>query len=166
MRDRDGKNFAIIMEGFFGEEFCATFVESSEKEETLRELCDLAASKMENAISSEALYEKVIRRELTGSTGIGDGVAIPHIMVEENKRLITVLGISKKGIDYHAPDGKLVQILLLSIGNRGKRSEMLRGLARAARIARRETFRKKAIEAANSSALSTLFFSYETKPVG
>ena len=151
-------------EEYRDEGFCATFIASSEKEEALRELCDLAASKMEEAVGSGVIFEKVRRRELAGSTGIGDGVAIPHIMIGENKRLITVLGVSKKGVEFYAPDGKPVMFILLTIGNKEKRGDLLRGLARAARIVKNEIFRQEAKEAVDSFALRTLFFSYEAKP--
>lgn len=146
---------------FLTKELCHPSIESDSKEGALKELCDFAASNMQGAVSAEGLYGKVIRRELTGSTGVGDGVAIPHVMIEEVKSLTSVFGLSKGGVEYYAPDTKPVVFIFLIIGNLDKKGEMLGGLARAAKILKNEKFQREAGKAKDAATLCNLFFSYE-----
>ncbi len=52
-------------------------------------------------------------REIRGSTGIGDGIAIPHARISELKEPVLFVGLSRRGIDFSSLDGKPVQLVVL-----------------------------------------------------
>ena len=62
----------------------------------------------------------LISREAMGSTGIGDGVAIPHVREQENsgvRQTCVVMGLSQEGIDFDALDGEPAHVFMLLCGN-------------------------------------------------
>lgn len=62
---------------------------------------------------SEALRKAVFEREAIQSTGLGNGVAVPHVRIPEVAELTVALGIAPDGIEFDALDNKPVQILVL-----------------------------------------------------
>ena len=87
----------------------------------------LKSSSSENAISEiiEQLYkcrkikdkkqvlESLLKREKLGTTGIGDGLAIPHARIVELKEAVLFVGLSRRGISFSSPDGKPVNLVVL-----------------------------------------------------
>jgi len=59
------------------------------------------------------ILESLLKREKVGSTGIGDGVAIPHARVAELKDAVIFVGLSRRGIDFSSIDGKPVHLVIL-----------------------------------------------------
>lgn len=59
------------------------------------------------------ILESLLKREKKGSTGIGDGVAIPHARVAEFKDAVLFVGLSRRGIDFSSIDGKPVHFVVL-----------------------------------------------------
>src|SRR6185295_3011798 len=84
-------------------------LQSSEKEDTLKELVDVLAE-VQDIGDKKSILKALVERESLGSTGIGQGIAIPHGKTEKIKELVAVLGISKKGINFEALDGEPVYI--------------------------------------------------------
>ena len=64
---------------------------------------------------TDEIIEVVLEREKLGSTGIGQGVAIPHGKTDALTEQVGVLGISKKGIEFNSLDGEPVYIIFLFI---------------------------------------------------
>ena len=67
------------------------------------------------AESASAVLEKVMERELLGTTGIGQGIAIPHGKHLEVNSVIGAIGVSRAGVDFNSLDGKPVHVVLLLI---------------------------------------------------
>ncbi|HYR50131.1 MAG TPA: PTS sugar transporter subunit IIA [Candidatus Eisenbacteria bacterium] len=63
--------------------------------------------------STRELYEAMTAREKAMNTGIGMGVACPHVRAPGNGQLVSAVGWSPQGIDYGAPDGKKVHIVVM-----------------------------------------------------
>lgn len=61
----------------------------------------------------KAVWENLRGREQRGSTAIGDGVAIPHARIAELKEVVLFVGLARRGIDFSAPDGAPVHLLVL-----------------------------------------------------
>jgi potassium/sodium efflux P-type ATPase len=59
------------------------------------------------------ILESLLKREKIGSTGIGDGVAIPHARIDEFKDAVLFVGLSKRGIDFSSIDGRPVHFVVL-----------------------------------------------------
>ena len=90
------------LEKFFDKKH-VIFLESNEKQMVLREMLAKLEElgKIEN---SNRYYTQIIHRESLENTGIGKGVAIPHTRTETVPEFISILGISKLGIDYQSFD--------------------------------------------------------------
>ena len=108
---------------------------STTKEETLKELVDVLA-KVEDIGDPKGIIKALIERESLGSTGIGQGIAIPHGKTDKVTRLIAVLGISKFGVDFDALDGEPVYIFFLLVAPKATAGPHLKALAQISRLLR------------------------------
>ncbi|RLA85966.1 MAG: PTS sugar transporter subunit IIA [Deltaproteobacteria bacterium] len=125
---------------------------SSEKEGVLRELVSLLARRgkiKEEARALEVLFE----REKLGSTGIGEGIAIPHGKLPDLERIVCAFGRSKKGVDFEAVDGNPVHLVFLLLAPENSTTEHLKALARLSRLLKDPLFRKKLLEAQDKDGL-------------
>jgi mannitol/fructose-specific phosphotransferase system IIA component (Ntr-type) len=103
------------------------------KAEVLRRLVGMLAGSV--AFSDpEALLREVMRREDIMSTGVGDGVAIPHAAADGVPTPSIALGVAPGGVDFHALDGKPVHVIFLLVGSRDSPDLQLKALARIARL--------------------------------
>jgi len=78
----------------------------------------------------------LLERENLGSTGIGQGIAIPHGKTDKVNRLVAVLGLSKKGINFDALDGEPVYIFFLLVAPKDTAGPHLKALAQISRLLR------------------------------
>lgn len=108
---------------------------STTKEETLEELVGVLA-KVEDIGDSKGIVKALIDRENLGSTGIGQGIAIPHGKTDKVSRLTAVLGISKHGVNFDALDGEPVYIFVLLVAPKATAGPHLKALAQISRILR------------------------------
>lgn len=95
-------------------------------------------------------------REKLGSTGVGEGVAIPHARVRGLQSLCACLGRSRAGIEFHAIDGKPARLFLALFAPENSAGTHLQALARASRIFKSAAFREAALAAADMAALRLL----------
>jgi PTS system fructose-specific IIC component/PTS system nitrogen regulatory IIA component len=100
----------MLLSEVFLPEFIKVGLESEDKEEVFEELVDYFCRSSRNSAREEIL-EALQEREAKMSTGIHRGIAIPHGKTKAVDRVCGVLGISRKGIDYDALDGKPVYLL-------------------------------------------------------
>lgn len=110
-------------------------VSSITKEDTLKELVEVLA-KIEDIGDPKAIVKALIDRENLGSTGIGQGIAIPHGKTDKVKRLVAVLGISKTGVNFDALDGEPVYIFVLLVAPKATAGPHLKALAQISRLLR------------------------------
>src|SRR5262245_47061511 len=97
-----------IME-FLNKKAIKVGLQATEKDESLRELVDVLAQ-VQDIGDKKAIVKALLDRENLGSTGIGQGIAIPHGKTDRVKELVAVLGVSHKGVNFEALDGELVYI--------------------------------------------------------
>ncbi len=81
-----------------------------------------------------------------GSTGIGDGVAIPHGKLKGMENILCAFGRSKEGLDFDAVDGKPVHIFFLLLAPEDSASLHLKMLSRISKVLRDPSFRKNLVE--------------------
>lgn len=79
--------------------------------DAIRELSLKAGAK--TGLPPETIAEKVFQREILMSTGIGSGIAVPHARIDELKKPVIAVGISRIGIDFDAPDGKPAHLIFM-----------------------------------------------------
>jgi len=119
------------------------------KRDVLIEL--VGALKKANLIKNEQEVVNVIfDREKLGSTGIGDGVAIPHGKLKGIRRIICVFGRSLQGVDFDSIDQKPAHIFFLLLAPENSASLHLKMLSRISKLLRDPSFRKRLLELADA----------------
>lgn len=106
----------------------------SGKKQALQEIAAQAARL--TGLDERTVFEALLQRERLGSTGIGDGVAIPHGKLPNLTRLFGLVARLEKPIDFEALDGQPVDILFLLLAPEGAGADHLKALARVARVLR------------------------------
>ena len=120
-------------------------LKSKTKKEVLTELSQVFL-KADLHIDEEAIVEVLLEREKLGSTGIGDGIAIPHGKLPELQNLIVSFGRSKHGIDFESLDGKPVHIFFLLMAPENSAGQHLKALAKISRMLKDKKFREDLME--------------------
>lgn len=95
----------------------------------------------------------VMEREALGSTGIGDGVAIPHGKMKGAGEILCAFGRSIGGVDFDAADGQPVHIFFLVLAPEDSASAHLTVLSRISKILRDQTFRKRLLGLPDAHAI-------------
>lgn len=115
-------------------------LKSEDKEGVIGELVELLAAPagIEN---KEALTKAVMARESLGSTGIGQGIGIPHAKCQCVKQLTAAFGLSRKGVNFDSLDGEPVYIFFLLIAPEESAGPHLKALARISRMLKDKYFR-------------------------
>lgn len=104
-----------------------------DKNAALRELSQIAA-RAYPGLSAEEAYEALCAREKIGTTGMGEGVAIPHGRLKRLPALIGCLGISREGVDFAALDGRPTHLFFLLLSQEGQVRDHLQAVARVTRV--------------------------------
>jgi len=104
------------------------------KKQALQELASHAARLTD--LPGSAIYEALLQRERLGSTGIGEGIAIPHGKLPGLTRIFGLVARLDKPIDFEALDGQPVDVLFLLLAPEGAGADHLKALARVARVLR------------------------------
>jgi PTS system nitrogen regulatory IIA component len=128
---------------------------ASNKPGVLRELVGLIL-RVEPSLDPNVLVETLQRRELLQSTGIGNGVAIPHGKCDAVDRIIACVGRSQAGVDFQSLDGLPTHLFFTLIVPESAQGSHLKALARLSRLLNDEAFRQALLEAPDADALFTL----------
>ncbi len=125
---------------FLKEESVLINLQGKTKREALSELLNVLKSKNYIKNSSEIL-DIVLEREKLGSTGIGQGIAVPHAKTDQIEKLVGAVGISENGVSFDSLDGEPVNIIFLILAPTKSIGEHLKALAKIARLLKNRTFR-------------------------
>lgn len=109
---------------------------ANSKKQALQEISQHAAAL--TGLPERELYESLLQRERLGSTGIGDGIAIPHGRMPGIERLVGLFARLDKPIDFESLDGQPVDIIFVLIAPEGAGADHLKALARVARVLRNQ----------------------------
>jgi nitrogen PTS system EIIA component len=90
----------------------------------------------------DSIVAAILKREELGSTGIGNGVAVPHTKHPSVDRLIATVALSKDGVDFASLDSESVYILFLLVSPPDRPGDHLRGLENISRHLRNQNFCK------------------------
>ena len=110
-------------------------LQASEKQDILKELVDVLAD-VKDIGDKKLILKALLERESLGSTGIGQGIAIPHGKTDKVNELVSVLAISKKGVNFEALDGEPVYIFFLLVAPKDAAGPHLKALAQISRMLR------------------------------
>ncbi|OGP84664.1 MAG: PTS fructose transporter subunit IIA [Deltaproteobacteria bacterium RBG_16_54_11] len=106
--------------------------------------------------NKEKPVQVLLERERLGSTGIGDGIAIPHGRLKEIKNIICSFGRTREGIDFQSIDEKPSHLFFLLFAPEESAGEHLQALARLSRILKDGRLRKRLMEAASEKEIYRL----------
>ena len=135
---------------------------AKDKPGVLAELCRALAQRV-GTVSAETLTQVLLDREKLSSTGIGEGVAIPHGKLAGLKELVAAFGVSKGGVDFDAIDGKRTQLFFALLAPENSAGIHLKALARISRLFKNPTFRKAIVDAADARAIYDLIATEDAK---
>jgi nitrogen PTS system EIIA component len=121
-------------------------IQSTAKQDVLRELSSALAA-AEPELDAERLLAILLERESLQSTGIGDGVAIPHGKMPGLSRLVASFARSRSGVDFESIDGQRTHLFFLLVVPEQSGGQHLKALARISRFFRDASFRKSLAEA-------------------
>jgi len=108
-----------------------------------------------------SVMEVLQQREKLGSTGIGDGVAIPHGKIPELSELVVAFGRSKEGISFDSIDGRPVYIFFLLLAPENSAGQHLKILAKISKMLKVVDFRKKLMDAKSREDLHQVIISQD-----
>jgi len=98
-------------------------------------------------VGHEDLMRVLMERERLGSTGIGDGVGIPHGKMKDLESMVVGFGLSRKGVDFESIDGLPTHIFFLLITPEDSTGLHLKLLARISKILKNDLFRENLLNA-------------------
>ena len=104
-------------------------------------------------IDQEKLVRVLLERERLGSTGIGNGIGIPHGKLKELEELVIGFGLSRKGVDFESIDGQPTHIFFVLMTPENSTGLHLKLLARISRILKDDSFRARLLTAADSNEI-------------
>jgi len=125
------------------------------KKQVLQELASQAVRRLP-VLDERPVFDTLLQRERLGSTGIGDGVAIPHGKLPGLDRLFGLFARFDKPVDFEALDGQPVDIAFLLLAPEGAGADHLKALAQVARILREPGMLNHIRAARDASALYAL----------
>lgn len=145
------------LDNILKKELCCILKEKN-KNEVLIELIDRISScySMEKTLT-ENITKNIFYREQLMSTGIGLGIAIPHIRFEGVSEPIMAVGISKTGIkDYVSIDNEIIRIVVMIIAGINQHKEHIRLLSMIVSLLKQEDKRKALLAASNANEVYRL----------
>lgn len=148
---------------FITEERICLDLSATDKVGVIKEMVELLGNH-ELVTDKKGLIKGLLAREELETTGIGDGIALPHARIDVVNELMIAFGRSKKGINFNALDEKLVQIVLLIVAPRKDSSKVLKMLAIVCRILRKESFRQILLTTDNKQEIIRLIEKESRRP--
>lgn len=122
------------------------------KKEALREI-SMAIAKGHQVLDGDGVFNALLEREALGSTGIGDGIAIPHAKMDCLLETIVFFARSKKGVHFDAHDSHPVHLFFVMLAPSGTATSYLANLAKLSRFLKSETVRSQLLQAGEPEEL-------------
>jgi len=135
---------------------------SKNKPDVIKELVDLMGSS-DSVLDNKEVLKTIIEREKASSTGIGNGVAIPHGKCAGVKNMIGSLGIVKEGIPFDSIDGKPANIVFMLVAPIGPSGPHIKALSVVSRILNSNDTRRKLLNCNTPEEVASVFENEEKK---
>ena len=132
-------------------------LKASSRNEAIKELVDaLAEVKAIPKKNSAVIAKALISRELQATTGIGKGIALPHVKIKGIKKPVAALGGSPDGLDFSSLDSKPVYSVILLLSSPDNPDEHLQVMEMIFRHVQKDLFRKFLHQAKTNEAMIEL----------
>ena len=137
---------------------------SRDKEGVLRELVSHVCSHTSAIpVPDDQVLHALLDRERLGSTGVGEGVAIPHAKIGGLKQLVACFGRIRDGVAFDAIDQQPVSLVFVLLVPENSAGAHLKALARISRLLKNDGFRARLLELAGQHALYEAFMEEDAK---
>lgn len=133
------------------------------KKQVLHELAAQACRRL-SGLDEREVFETLLQRERLGSTGIGEGVAIPHGKLAKLDRLFGLVARFDRPVDFEALDTQPVDLAFLLLAPEGAGADHLKALARVARVLREPGLIERMRTARDADALYALLAQTSASP--
>ncbi len=133
-----------------------TDIKSTTKDDVLDEMISLlSTSKL--VTNNEEFREKILEREKAVSTGVGAGMAIPHVKIASIKDFTAAIGRSKQGVDFKSLDGAPTHIIVMVGCNNTQSADFLKILARLVTRLKQQSVQQEILNAESPEVIRDLF---------
>ena len=150
----------MILGQVFNPKTICVNLESEEKEEVFEELLEKVIAIKPN-LNRENILSAILERESLMSTGIKEGIAVPHGKTDEVDEVIGVIGISRAGIDYEALDNKPVHLVFLLLSSKNNAEFHLRVLRHLSTVIESAGFVSELMEQKDSEGVYQVICKYD-----
>jgi mannitol/fructose-specific phosphotransferase system IIA component (Ntr-type) len=131
---------------------------ATDRQGAIGELVDVLESA--GSISdADKIKQLVWERELQRTTGIGEGLAIPHARCDKLTDLVMAMGRPATPIDFSSPDKRPVELIILLVSPSENTADHIQALGRISRLMVNRTFREAAYSSDSAQTLFDLFHS-------
>jgi len=137
---------------YLQEEWVIADLQGTDKGSVLKELSGVLVKPCQVA-SAEELLQVLLDREKLGSTGIGEGIAIPHGRLKKMKNFLISFGRSMKGVDFDSIDRRPIQLFFLVMAPENSAVDNLKLLGRIVTLLKDTSFKKRLMEAQSQKEL-------------
>jgi PTS system nitrogen regulatory IIA component len=126
-------------------------IKPKDKKHLLQQLAEKAS--LFSGVPERRVFETLLERERLGTTGVGQGIAIPHGRLSDIKKIMGVFARLETPIEYDAVDSQPVDLVFMLLAPEGAGADHLKALARVSRLLRNQAACEKLRKAATSEAL-------------
>lgn len=140
-------------------------LEARDKRALLYEMITHLSPKIEG-LDKEQAFEALIKREESGTTGIGHGVAIPHGKISGLDKITVCFGRSVKGVDFNSIDSMPVHLFFLIMAPEHSVAAHLKLLACISRLLKNPKVRSKLMALSDASDIFKLIVEWDAKMAG
>ncbi|UCD83457.1 MAG: PTS sugar transporter subunit IIA [Deltaproteobacteria bacterium] len=127
-------------------------LKATDKEGVIQELAAILASKHQE-VERDLLVRVLLEREKLGSTGIGEGIAIPHGKLANIESLLVAFGRSLTGIDFEAADGRPAKLFFLLVAPENSVGRHVKALANISHLLKDASLREKLLQAGSKEEI-------------
>lgn len=150
------------MSEFIVREAISANLAATQKEGIIREMVEnLRLAGYFKGNEAEEVVKAILKREMLSSTGIGDGVAIPHAKHPSVDRLVGAVALSTKGVPFDSVDNDPVYVLVMLISPQERPSEHLRALEGVSRCLKDKNFVKTLRQAKTPQEVWDLIYNHD-----
>jgi len=133
-----------------------TDLQAADKQSALREMVGVM-SRSPHITDPKDLLDKILEREKVISTGVGIGVALPHVKIPSVRDFVVAIGRSQRGIDFQSLDEKPVHLIVMIAANESQSGEFLKLMAKVVMRLKDKEFRRRALLASKPEEIRALF---------
>jgi PTS system nitrogen regulatory IIA component len=147
----EGHNVSMPLNDLVTADSILPLLRTKTKKAALQELSERAS--LVSGLQAREIFDAVLQRERLGSTGVGNGIAIPHGKLISCDRIFGIFARLERPIDFDSLDGAPVDLMFLLVAPEAAGADHLKALARIARVLREPRVLVKLRSARDASAL-------------